>query len=238
MAKYILADSANRTRNGSRVFPGRSTFSSQASNNIVAQNASDIGASPLVAIMLNPWHAQLENPKMLELHFTSIAIDSSHPTIRMNVREVEVPEITTDQKIIFALLTISEIYKNDQFNRWASAWISGSDRSAESAGKLIAYLGKFARENRGAAESLESLGVRTADIAEFDGRDNDFCVRASEAVFAAQMYVDRADSWPLLASRSVCSAVADLGALLDLAAIAEKAIGASTTTVMRTRSAA
>lgn len=175
---------------------------------------------------------------MLELHFASIAIDTSDPTIRMNAREVAVPETTTDQKIIFALMVISEVYKNDQFNQWAEKWINGSDRSAESAGKFIGYLGKYAKESRAVTESLLAMGVRASEIEEFGGENNDFCVRASEAVFAAQMYVDRADSWPLLASRSVSSAVEGLGPLIDLAAIAEKAVDASVHSVMRTRTAA
>jgi hypothetical protein len=238
MAKYILADSANHTRRGSRIFPGHSTFSSQTPDNIVAQNASEIGTSPLVAIMLNPWHAQLEKPKMLELHFASIAIDTSDPTIRMNVREVEVPETTTDQKIIFALMVVSEVYRNDQFNLWAEKWINGSDRSAESAGKFIGYLGKYAKESRGVTDSLLALGVRSSELDGFGDENSDFCVRASEAVFAAQMYVDRTDGWPLLASRSVSSAVTGLGARTDLAAIAKKAIDAAGRSVMRTRTAA
>lgn len=238
MAKYILADSANHTRQGSRILPGHSTFSSQTPNNIVAQNASEIGASPLVAIMLNPWHAQLGKAKMLELHFAAISIDTSDPTIRMNVREVAVPETTTDQKIIFALMVISAVFKNDQFNEWAEKWINGSDRSAESAGKFIGYLGKYAKESRGVTDSLLAMGVRASEIEEFGGENNDFCVRASEAVFAAQMYVDRADGWPLLAARSVSSAVTGLGARTDLAVIADKAIDASSSSVMRSRTAA
>jgi len=225
MAKYILANSDNQTRRGSRLFPGSSSFSSQTSSNIVAQNASEIGPSPLVAILLNPWHAQLDEAKMLELQFTSAAFSASDPTIKMDVREVRMPEATTDQKIIFALMVIVEVYNNEQFNLWAENWINGSDRSAESAGKIIAYLGKFARE---AGELAEPVGTH----------DNNFCARASEAVFAAQMYVDRADSWPLLASQSVSSAVMGLGVRIDFAAVAERAIGASSNTVMRTRSAA
>ncbi|MFV1996599.1 MAG: hypothetical protein ACC641_01185 [Acidiferrobacterales bacterium] len=238
MAKYILADSANHTRRGNRIFPGHSTFSSQTSNNIVAQNAPEIGGSALVAIMLNPWHAQLETPKMLELHFTSIAIDTSDPTIRMSVREVTLPEITTDQKIIFGLMVVSTVFNNNQFNQWAEKWIDGSDRSAESAGRFIGYLGKYAKETRAITDSLIAMGIRASELEKFGGENNDFCVRASEAVFAAQMYVDRADSWPLLASRSVSSAVTGLGTRTDLAAIAEKAIDAASHTVMRTRTAA
>ena len=238
MAKYILANSDNHTRRGSRLMPGISAFSSQASNNIAARNASEMGASPLTAIMLNPWHAQLDEAKMLELQFTTGAFEVSDPVINMRVREVSLPEATTDQKIIFALMVLEEVYNNERFNLWAKSWISGTDRSAESAGKFIAYLGKFATETRGMTDSLRSMGLRNSDLKTIGAHDSGFCARASEVVFAAQMYVDRADSWSLLASRSVSSAVAGLGAHVDLAAIAEKAISASSNTVMRTQTAA
>ncbi|MEE8388535.1 MAG: hypothetical protein V3R65_08160 [Acidiferrobacterales bacterium] len=238
MAKYLLANSINHTRRGSCIVPGRSSFLPQEPNNIIAENASEIGASPLVAIMLNPWHAQLDKPKMLEMLFTTAAADTSTPTISMDVREVDVPETTTDQKIIFALMVISEVYGNEQFDQWAEKWINGSDRGAQSAGKLITALGKLAKEDRGVTESLRAMSVRASEIEESSGHSNDFCARASEAVFAAQMYVDRADSWPLLASRSVSSAVMGLATRADFAEIAERAIDAASHSVMHTSTAA
>lgn len=234
MAKYILANSENHTRRGSRIMPGSSSFSSQASSNIVARNASEMAPSPLAAIMLNPWHAQLDEAKMLELQFSTGKFEVSDPVINMRVREVDLPEATTDQKIIFALMVIKKVYNNERFNLWADSWISGTDRSAESSGKFIAYLGRFATETRGMNDSLRSMGLRNSDLETIGAHDSGFCARASEAVFAAQMYVDRPDSWPLLASRSVSSAVAGLAGIVDFAAIAERAIGASSKTVMRT----
>ena len=238
MAKYLLTNSENHTRRGSCIVPGHSIFLSQVPNNIVAENASEIGTSPLVAIMLNPWHAQLDKPKMVQMLFTTVDVDTSSPTISMDVREVDVPETTTDQKIIFALMVITEIYGNEQFNQWAEKWINGSDRGARSAGRLIAALGKLARQERGVTESLRAMGVRASEIEESGGQDNNFCARASEAVFAAQMYVDRADNWPLLASRSVRSAVMGLAMRADFAAIAERAIDAASHSVMRIGTAA
>lgn len=238
MAKYILTNSENCTRQGDYIFPEGSSFSSQAISEVVAKNASEMGVSPLVAIMLNPWHAQLEKPKMLEMLFTTEVDDTSDPIFRISVHEVDIPATTTDQKIIFALMVIMDVYKNDQFNQWAQKWINGTDRGAMSAGKLIASLGKLAKDARAAAESLVAMGVRSSEVDIFCGQNNDFCVRASEAIFAAQMYVDRADSWPLLASRSVSSAVSGLGDHVDFAAIANQAMSATNHSVMRTRVAA
>jgi hypothetical protein len=233
MVKYLLANSDNHTWRGSQIFTDCSSFSSQASYSIVAENASEIGTSPLVAIMLNPWHAQLGETKMLELEFTTGTSIKENPAIKLNVREVGVPEVTTDQKIIFALMVITEVYRHESFTAWARSWINGSDRSAESASKLIADIGKYAKDANRAEETLRLMGVCASELRQAGASDNDFCVRASEAVFAAQMYVDRAENWPLLAARSVCRAVSGMGNRADLAAIAQRAIESPANTMMR-----
>ena len=227
MARYLLTDAENHTWRGSTIYPGHSVFSSNTQDNIVSTNADEMGESPLVAIMLNPWHSQLEQQKMLELEFSQISVVKSDPRISMLVRETQVPSVTTDQKIVFALMVIQEVYKNEVFCNWSESWISGNDRSPESAGKMFAYLGMYARENKVRDESLKAMGFRSQDLNSIDADDRDFCARSSEAIFAAQMYMDRPDNWPLLASRSVSRAVTGLQDRTDLAAMAEKAIASS-----------
>ena len=134
MASYLLANAENNTWRGSRILPGHSVFSSKADNNIVTRNAFEFGDSPLVAIMLNPWHAELDSPKMLEFQFSQVALVKDDPRINMQVREIETPSVTTDQKIVFALMVLTEVYENESFMQWAKHWICGSDRSAESSG--------------------------------------------------------------------------------------------------------
>jgi hypothetical protein len=238
MARYLLTDAENHTWRGSTIYPGRSVYSMNTQNNIVATNASEIGESPLVAIMLNPWHAEVENQKMLELEFSMISMVKHDPRINLLIRETQTPSVTTDQKIVFALMVIQDVYKNEVFNNWSDNWISGNDRSPESAGKMFAYLGKFARENKGLDDSLKAMGMRDEDMKNLDTDDKDFCARASEAIFAAQMYMDRPENWPLLASRSVSRAVTGLRDRTDLAAMADKAIASSAKGAMRRRKVA
>jgi hypothetical protein len=238
MARYLLTNTDNYTWRGSRIFPGRSVFSSKTGHNVIEKNSAEIGESPLVAIMLNPWHAQLDEPKMLELQFSQVAVVKDDPSINMQVRETGVPSVTTDQKIVFALMVLKEVYENVGFAEWAGSWISGTDRSAESAGKLLARLGKVAQESRALKEALKAAGASIEELDKVGADNSDFCSRASEAIFAAQMYMDRPENWPLLAARSVSRAVAGLGGSYDLAAIAEQAIEATSRGVTRKISAA
>ena len=223
MTRYLLTNAEHETWRGSRVSLGRSVISSKSEDSVIDRNTEELGDSPLVAVMLNPWHAQIDHQKMLELEIGEIEAIHDNRCIYMTVRETGVPSVTTDQKIVFALMALQEVYQNPVFNEWADGWISGSDRSAESAGKMFAHLGKIA------GESTDDSGI--ANI-------GDFCSRASEAIFAAQMYMDRSENWPLLASRSVSRAAGGLHHRADLVAIAERAIASSAKGAMRSRSAA
>jgi hypothetical protein len=223
MTRYLLTNAEHNTWRGSRVSPGRSVISSKSEDNVIDRNTDELGESPLVAIMLNPWHAQIDQQKMLELEIGQVEVINNDTCINMTVREASVPSVTTDQKIVFALMVMQEVYKNPVFNNWADSWISGSDRSPESAGKMFAHLGQIARE---------------AGSSPGDANNGDFCSRASEAIFAAQIYMDRTENWPLLASRSVSRAVGGLHHRTDLTAIAERAVASSAKGVMRSSSAA
>lgn len=233
MEKYVLANADNETWRGTRIVPGQRVHSPLSTNDLVTRNQPELGESPLVAVMLNPWHAHLEAPKMLELQLTHVAVDAGEPGVNLRVRETEVPPVTTDQKIIFSLMALKELYGNEAFCNWADGWISGRDRSAESAGRMFACLGKIIQEvrTRNEIESAADAGIDGS--LKTDGEVSDFCTRVSEAIFAAQIYVDRPENWPLLAARSVSRAVSGLGASVDLSSIADRAIEASSKGVMR-----
>jgi hypothetical protein len=238
MTRYLLTNADHTTWRGNQIDTGRSVFSSNSENNVIATNADELGDSPLVAIMLNPWHAQIDQQKMLEIEISQIDVVKNDPHINLLVRESELPSVTTDQKIVFGLMVIQEVYQKSVFNEWADGWISGSDRSAESAGRMFAHLGQVARNTSGVEDALQEMGVRQDELEKLETDDQDFCARASEAIFAAQMYMDRCENWPLLVARSVSRAVTGLQRRVDLAAIAERAIASSAKGVMRTRTAA
>ena len=43
------------------------------------------------------------------------------------------PEVTSTQKIAFGILCAKEVCENEAWNEWADKWLSGEDRTKESA---------------------------------------------------------------------------------------------------------
>ena len=93
-------------------------------------------SSPLVAVFLNPVHANIDNPRLLETECSEILIDDGTKAGHKEaygIREIKIPEITEEQRIKFAILCALEVYKNSKFSFWAKNWLSGVDRTKESA---------------------------------------------------------------------------------------------------------
>lgn len=49
------------------------------------------------------------------------------------LKEIEIPKVTSEQHIAYGILCALEVYEDDDFKRWGKAWLSGEDRSKESA---------------------------------------------------------------------------------------------------------
>lgn len=90
---------------------------------------------PLLAVILNPIHANIKNPKLFEIEVDKIVnsdglkFASKSQTL---LKELKVPEISLEQKIEFAIRVVKLIYNDSKWNLWADSWLSGEDRSVES----------------------------------------------------------------------------------------------------------
>jgi hypothetical protein len=89
---------------------------------------------PVLAIMLNPIHAKIDNPR---LWLVEVGGDSKHDrglkigyTEMTLVEERPVPKVSTGQRIYFSILCAKEVYKDATWNVWADGWLSAVDRSA------------------------------------------------------------------------------------------------------------
>ena len=59
------------------------------------------------------------------------------------VKELEIPEVTNAQKIAFGILCSLETCKEESFVDWAEKWLSGKDRSKESALNIVCDFAKI-----------------------------------------------------------------------------------------------
>ena len=121
--------------------------------------------SPLLAVLLNPIHADIENPRLFEIKTSKkfvtdqLKFGCKSQTI---LKEIPLPEITTNQKIAFAILCALEVYQCHPFMTWATNWLSGKDRTADAA--------YAARDAVYAAEKAAAYAARNAANAARDAR--------------------------------------------------------------------
>ena len=155
---------------------------------------------PLLAVLLNPIHADIANPRLFEGEGEGRMLDDrglKQGFTRMRItKEIPVPVVTTEQRVKFAILCALEFYREDSFVAWAKAWLDGSDRSARAATRAAA--------DAAADAACAARAARAADAA------------AAYAVYAAANAAN--------AAADAARAVAREGKTLDLIAIALKAM--------------
>ena len=93
--------------------------------------------SPLLAILHNPLHANIHNPKLFEVDVdgdfkNDKGMKCGFKRMRL-VREIPVPKITTEQKITYAILCAKQVYKGKEWNIWADNWLSKVNRTVSDA---------------------------------------------------------------------------------------------------------
>lgn len=91
---------------------------------------------PLLAILLNFVHADVQNPRLFECECAGEMLDDrglkrGHTRMRLT-REIDPPIVTTEQRIRFAILCARAVYDDKAFQTWADRWLSGEDRSQKS----------------------------------------------------------------------------------------------------------
>lgn len=159
---------------------------------------------PLLAAFLNPIHANIMNPRLWAVETDGLFRDDNglkFGTTKMRlVEELEMPEVTTTQRVAFAILCAKEVCRDAAWNSWADRWLSGEDRSVESAYATIYAAWKAASAARAASAASA----------------------AWKAAFNAAYYA----AWKAAsnAAYSALDAAQDTNGKLDLIAIAQKAM--------------
>ena len=114
---------------------------------------------PLLAALLNPIHANYENPKLWRCEGEIVANDHGLKVgvkTLTTIEEIPLPVVTTEQHVKFAILCAKQVCKDEKWNAWADKWLSGEDRSAAAA--------EAAWRAAEAAWGAEEAAARAADI--------------------------------------------------------------------------
>jgi len=97
---------------------------------------------PLLASFLNPIHANISNPRLFLISVDEIvASDGLKFASKSQTLLEEIPyiDISLEKRIEISIKITKTVYKDKNWNEWADRWLSGVDRSINSADAFYAY---------------------------------------------------------------------------------------------------
>ena len=208
MKLYKLTDADAKTRGGTEWGPGVS-HSGTGEGKLCGPGWIHAYADPLLAVLFNPIHARFPRPRLWEAEGEVSKTDGLKVGCRTvtTSREIPLPEITTAQKVAFAILAVKEVCDDPAWNAWADRWLSGEDRSESAAGS--------------AAESAESAAWSAVRSARWAARS---AARSAESSWSAESAALSAESACSAESAAESAAWSAANKKLDFAAIARKAV--------------
>ena len=145
--------------------------------------------SPLLAVLMNPIHAGIQNPVVWEAEGSVSVSDGLKVGCKTltTVRQIPLPSVTTEQRVRFAILCALAVSKDEAFKIWAGGWLSGSDTSekAASAAARGAASVAAATSPASAAEAARAAGWAAEEAARAAGWAAEEAARAACAAWAA-----------------------------------------------------
>ena len=226
---YKLTDRDGQTRNGTQWGHGVS-HSGTGEGELCGPGWIHAYEHPLIAVLVNPIHANIQNPRLWEAEgevgLRDGQIKCGCKTLT-TIREIPLPSITTEMRVRFAILCAREALTAADaackaWNAWADKWLSGEDRSAAAAAKAAAAAAKAVYDATGAARAAYDAAAWAAEAAEA-------AAASAYAAYRASWAAARSVQWAAKAAASAAyrASLAAACCGMDLSAIAEKACAVS-----------
>ena len=203
--KYKLTDKNGNTKNNTHWEVGTThEATGDLSQGLCSDAYIHVYDDPLIAVIMNSRHAHISEPILwrCEVSGDSLveSLKSGYRVVTM-LERVELPVLSNEQLIAFAILCSLKVYRAEHYVKWAEDWLSGKDRS------------------RGAAAAAYTGAAATYAIG---------CVAAANAAAAAD---DAADAAAYAADAAAYAAYADAayayaasGIKIDFIALAKQAM--------------
>ena len=158
---------------------------------------------PMLAVIFNPIHAGIRNPKLFEIEVDEIVntdglkFASKSQTL---IKEISLPKIAIEQRVEFAIKTVKLVYKNESWNSWADKWLDGSDRTVAAAANAATAYAAAANAAANAASNAATAAAAAANAADA------YAANAANAADAAAAYA--ADAYAAYAADAADDAAA------------------------------
>jgi hypothetical protein len=165
---YKLTDSNMQTRNGYQWKIGELKEVS-GTGDLCTGGWLHFYSGPLLAILLNPIHADLKNPRLFRAEVSGKFKDDSGLKQGWSkaklVKELKIPEITANAAAAFAILCSLKVYKEKSYVKWAKNWLLGKDRTYAAYAAANAATDAAAAATDAAAAAYADTAAAYADTA-------------------------------------------------------------------------
>jgi hypothetical protein len=135
MKLYKLTDQFFETKNHTLWGEGITHEAAEGDGKLCSKYWLHAYTDPILAIMMNPTHANIKNPILWEAKGEIGISDGTKVGCKKltTIKQIPLPEINTVQKVAFGILCAKQVCKNVKWNIWADRWLDGSDRTKKSA---------------------------------------------------------------------------------------------------------
>lgn len=139
MSIYLckLTDQNNRTHGGFQWTQGLWAPKLSGQGGLCGPGWYHCYEHPLLAHLFNPANSNIPNPKLWSISvkgepLTDNGLKRGYPSMRLDY-ELQLPELTTNQRIAFSILCALQVYNEPDFVEWAESWLSDKDRTEQTA---------------------------------------------------------------------------------------------------------
>jgi hypothetical protein len=213
--RYKLTDQKMQTRNSFQWELNKPAPALSGKGGLCSAGWYHFYTSPLLAVLLNPIHANISEPRLFEAEVggkckTDRGLKEGY-TKGTLVKEIPLPVVTLTQKVAFGILCALEVYKKPSFVKWAKDWLKNTDRTYAAAEAVrAAYIGAYATT---AAFAANAAYTSFAEVAAKAAAYTSFAEAAAFAAAVRAAFAAKADAYGAYAKK-----------ILNLKAIARKAI--------------
>jgi len=156
MRLYKLTDAYGYTRGGTKWGPGITHAAASnpgkplTARSLCTRRVIHAYTSPLLAVLMNPVHADFIAPKLWiadgigEAISDGLKVGVKKLTI---IREIPLPDVTDEHCMRFAILCAKRVTHSREWKKWADNWLSGRNHEIESAKEAKAWIDFLSAEN-------------------------------------------------------------------------------------------
>lgn len=229
MRKYIVTDAQGVTANGTRIEAGKHTHTVGVANDVYSRVAKLCADSPLLAALQNPSNSPDAGKRLFQIDLWEVSVTSDQPRAYTVIKEAPFHEVSLQQKLVFAILALAEVYGDPVYVKWSNNWLSGADRGTTAARAIE----QAAFKEIAAADTLEALQAH-GDISQKDLQATrekaNYAKRVIAVTRAAQLAANNDPASQAEVAKLAAMATVGLsqaGKKVDLGAVAERAIKAA-----------